>query len=137
MPSPLKITPLTDMIMVAGQVAADDVSGLAEVGVTTVVSHRPDGEEPGQPDSADLRRAFEAAGISFVLAPVSGFPTNEAVQRTADAIATADGKVLLFCRSGLRSTVTWALARRLAGDDADDLREAARAAGYDLSSVPL
>ncbi|MFY7850619.1 MAG: beta-lactamase hydrolase domain-containing protein, partial [Brevundimonas sp.] len=45
--------------------------------------------------------------------------------------------VLMFCRSGTRSAVTWALAMRQAGADADGLRAAGARAGYDLSRMPL
>jgi len=104
--------------------------------VRTVVCHRPDGEEPGQPDAGTLRDQAEALGLTFVHAPVSGMPGEEAVERTAGALG-GRGDILLFCRSGMRSTVAWALARRMEGADADELRARAMAAGYDLSRVPL
>ena len=39
---------------------------------------------------------------------------------------TSGGPVLAFCRSGTRSTFLWALARSLAGVDADTLIDQAR-----------
>ena len=52
--------------------------------------------------------------------------------------ATADGvPTAMFCRSGMRSAATWAMAQRLDGADPYDLRAAAASAGYDLSRLPL
>ena len=44
---------------------------------------------------------------------------------------------MFFCRSGMRSAAAWAMAERRAGAEPDALREAAAAAGYDLSRLPL
>jgi uncharacterized protein (TIGR01244 family) len=44
----------------------------------------------------------------------------------------------MYCRSGTRSAITWALAiRSLGRGEPEDLRAAAAAAGYDLSRLPL
>jgi uncharacterized protein (TIGR01244 family) len=51
------------------------------------------------------------------------------------ALTGAEGDVLLFCRSGTRSTYLWALARARHGADADDLVSQAAEAGYDLSPI--
>ena len=133
----LTLRPLADDVSVFGQVQPGDITALAANGFALLVDHRPDHEEPGQPTAAEMSDACAAAGVDFVHIPVSGLPSPEAVAQTAEAISAAKGKVLLFCRSGMRSTVAWARGRRLAGDDAEDLRAAALAAGYDLSSVPL
>ena len=84
-----------------------------------------------------MSAAAVAAGLEFVHAPVSGMPGADAVKATADALE--DGvPVLMFCRSGTRSTFAWALAMRSLGRaDGDTLRAAAAAAGYDISRLPL
>lgn len=122
---------------VSPQIGVHDLPGLAEQGIRRIVSHRPDGEDAGQPSAAEMSAAALAAGMEFVHVPVSGMPGADAVQATADALE--DGvPTLMFCRSGTRSTVAWALAMRSLGRaDADTLRAAAAEAGYDLSRLPL
>lgn len=127
---------LSDTVLVAPQIALSDIAEAATLGVTTVVSNRPDGEDPGQPAAAEVARATEAAGVAFVHAPVSGFPDEAAVQAVGEVLAKGE-PALLFCRSGTRSAMTWALAMRRAGAHADALREAGARAGYDLSRLPL
>jgi uncharacterized protein (TIGR01244 family) len=48
------IRQLDDRTMVSGQIAPEEVAGLAEHGITVIVNNRPDGEEPGQPLAADI-----------------------------------------------------------------------------------
>jgi uncharacterized protein (TIGR01244 family) len=127
---------LSDTVLVSPQIALSDIAEAAALGVTTVVSNRPDAEDPGQPTAAEVARAAQAAGLAFVHAPVVGFP-NEAAIEAVGAVAAKGEPALLFCRSGTRSAMTWALGMRRAGADADGLRDAAARAGYDISRLPL
>jgi len=127
---------LSDTVRVAPQIALDDVARAAALGVTTIVSNRPDGEDPGQPTAAEVAAAARAVGIDFVHAPVTGFPDDAAVAAVGEVLA-AGKPVLMFCRSGTRSAMTWALAMCQAGTEPEALREAGAQAGYDLSRLPL
>ena len=128
---------LGDTVWAAPQIAIDDLPEIAAMGVRRVVNNRPDGEEFGQPSSEELDVAVREAGMTYLHAPVAGMPGQEAVQAVAEAL-TLDEPVLMFCRSGTRSAVTWALAMRALGRaEPDELREAAAKAGYDLSRLPL
>lgn len=127
---------LSDTVRVAPQIALSDVAEAKALGVTTLVSNRPDGEDPGQPTAAEVAQAARAQGLSFVHAPVVGFPDESAIQAVGEVLAKGE-PVLMFCRSGTRSAVTWALAMRRAGADAEALRQAGARAGYDLSRLPL
>jgi len=131
----MDIRPLDPALHVAPQIALEDVPALKAAGYATLISNRPDGEEPGQPDAAAVRAAAEAAGLAFVHIPVS-MPTLgpgevEALRRALD---TLPGPALAFCRSGTRSTVLWALSQA-GGRPADELIAAAAAVGYDLSGL--
>lgn len=127
---------ITDSVWVAGQIQPQDIADLAQQGVRRIVCNRPDHEEHGQPERADLEAAATAAGVEFVFAPIQGMPGPEAVSLVAEALE--DGShVLLYCRSGMRSTAAWAMARSSAGDDPEQLRALAANAGYDLSRLPL
>jgi uncharacterized protein (TIGR01244 family) len=130
---------LTPRIRVTGQVTPDQVARLGEAGITCLVNHRPDDEEPGQPSAAEIARAAAEAGLTVVHAPVRGLPDAAAVTATRAALDALgpDDKAVFFCRSGMRSAAAWAMAERLAGRDPEALRNAALAAGYDLGRVPL
>jgi uncharacterized protein (TIGR01244 family) len=123
---------LDSTTFVSGQIAPEEIAAL---GVTTIVNNRPDGEEPGQPDSDAIAAAAQAAGIDYRHIPVAGGISQPQVAQMADALAQAKGPVLAFCRSGTRSTYLWALARARLGDDPEELAGKAAAAGYDLSPI--
>jgi uncharacterized protein (TIGR01244 family) len=126
------IRPVDETTMVSGQVYPDRVTDL---GVSLIVNNRPDGEEPGQPSSAEIEAAARAAGIAYRHIPVAGGFTDAQVQEMADALSEAEGPTLAFCKSGLRSIYLWALARARLGDDPDTLLAKGAAAGYDLSPL--
>ena len=123
---------LDSTTFVSGQITPEEIAAL---GVATIVNNRPDGEEPGQPDSDTIEAAAKAAGIDYRHIPVAGGFSQPQVAQMADALAQAQGPVLAFCKSGTRSTYLWALARARLGDDAEALTAKAAAAGYDLSPI--
>lgn len=126
---------LDECMSVAGQVRPEDLPDIARSGVRTVINNRPEGEEPGQPGGAELAATAQALGLAYREIPISrGFP-DEAVEEMANALEASPGPVLAFCKSGTRSTYLWALARARAGDDPEDLRAKAAAAGYDLGPI--
>ena len=127
---------LSDTVRVAPQIALSNMAEAAALGVKTVVSNRPDGEDPGQPTAAQVAAAADEVGLDFVHLPVVGFPDEATVAAVGDILARGE-PVLMFCRSGTRSAMVWALAMRRAGADANGLRDAAARAGYDLSRLPL
>lgn len=126
-------------VFVSGQLQPENAGELAAQGFAWLVNHRPDGEEPGQPSAAAVSDAASLAGIRVVNAPVRGVPDADAVTATARVLAARKPgeKVLMFCRSGMRSSAAWAMARAQEGLPVDDLRAKAAAAGYDLSRLPL
>ena len=124
--------PLGDNVFVSRQIVPGDVAGFAARGVTLIVNNRPDGEEEDQPRSAEIEAAAHAAGLPYLFLPISdGFPAAK-VAALGEALAAAEGDVLLFCRSGMRSTCLWALARARQGADVDLLVTQAARAGHDV-----
>lgn len=127
---------LSPTVWTSAQLSPDVLPALAADGVGRIICNRPDGEEPGQPTAAAMEAAARDAGLAFAWIPVSGLPGPDQVAAVAELLA--DGvPTVMFCRSGMRSACVWAMAERLRGADADDLREAAASAGYDLGRVPL
>ncbi|MFN3537837.1 MAG: beta-lactamase hydrolase domain-containing protein, partial [Brevundimonas sp.] len=60
---------LSPGVRVWGQIHADDVGRAKALGVTLIVNNRPDGEEPGQPDSAQVEAWARAAGLDYASVP--------------------------------------------------------------------
>jgi uncharacterized protein (TIGR01244 family) len=127
---------LDDKVMVAGQIAPDQVAALKRLGVNMIVNNRPDGEDAGQPTAADIEAAARAAGLGYRWVPIRRGPGPAEVEAMQEAMRDcADGKLLAFCRSGARSTFAWALARHEEGVDRDALEQAAAGAGISLAPI--
>lgn len=130
------IRQLDDRTFVSGQIAPDEVAGLAEHGVTMIVNNRPDGEDPGQPLASDIEEAAKAAGIGYRFLPIRRGPGPAEVEELQDAMRDCgDGKLLAFCRSGARSTFAWALARREEGMGREEVERLAEDAGVSLAPI--
>ena len=127
---------LSETMLASPQLAVADVAAAKAAGVTLIVNNRPEGESDDQVPGAEIEAAARAAGIDYLAIPIgySGFSQPQ-VAALADALARAEGAVLGYCRSGTRSTLLWALARASAGEDPETIAQAARQAGYDVSSV--
>ncbi|MDF0599589.1 TIGR01244 family sulfur transferase [Psychromarinibacter sp. C21-152] len=120
---------------VAPQIEPSDFAALASEGFTTVINNRPDDEVPPSHQSAAMRDAAEAAGLTYVENPVvNGAMTMDMVETQGKALAEAEGPVFAWCRSGTRCTIVWALSQ--AGKQPTDaLVKAAADAGYDLAGL--
>jgi uncharacterized protein (TIGR01244 family) len=127
---------LTEDMLVAPQISLEAVTAAAQQGVTLIINNRPEDESTDQTPGPDIAAAAQAAGIDYVAIPVThaGFAEWQ-VTAMADALDTADGKVLAYCRSGTRSTLLWALAQASKGDHPAVLAERAADAGYDLTPI--
>jgi uncharacterized protein (TIGR01244 family) len=128
---------VTDQISVAPQIGLADLAAAAEQGFGLVINNRPDGEEPGQPTSAQMEAAVRAAGMDYAHIPVRGAPTPEQVEAERVLLESHPGqKVLAFCRSGTRSIVTWSLGQAAADNySRDELVSLGADAGYDLGGL--
>lgn len=127
---------VTDAFSVAPQIGPDDVTRAAKQGFVLLINNRPDGEDFAQTDGSVMAAAAEDAGLSYLYIPIRGGPTREQALAQSEAVASAGGPVLAYCRSGTRSINTWALGERLAGRARDELVELGAGAGYDLSGLP-
>jgi uncharacterized protein (TIGR01244 family) len=115
------------------QLTAGDIDEAVSLGIRLIVNNRPDGEEPGQPSSAQIETAARTAGLDYRHIPIAGGFAPEQVERMAQALD--QGPVLAFCRTGTRSAYLWALARASRGAPADETVAAAAAAGYDIEPI--
>jgi uncharacterized protein (TIGR01244 family) len=127
---------LSDTVLASPQIDLSDLAAAKAQGVTMVINNRPDGEAEGQIPGADIEAAARAVGLDYRAIPITHAGFSEAqVAAMAEALDRAGGKVLAYCRSGTRSTLLWALAEALQGEDPDALAKAAAAAGYDVAPV--
>lgn len=126
---------LDDRLQVSGQLTPSDIDEAAAAGIRQIINNRPDGEEAGQPASADLAARASAHGIAYYHIPISGGNFDDASVATfGDAVREAHGETLAFCRSGTRAATLWALSQ--AGTKpAEDILKATADAGYDLSAM--
>ena len=91
-----------------------DIRLAAKQGVRSIMNNRPDGEALGQPLSADLAKTAEELGITFLHLPVDPRSISEQdVEQFAKACDELERPLLIFCRSGARSTKMWQLAESI------------------------
>jgi sulfide:quinone oxidoreductase len=123
---------LTNELAVAGQITPGDMPGLAAQGICGIICNRPDGEAPGQPTYAEIEKAAAANGIKTAYLPVvTTAISDEDAATFGRLLDELPSPVLVYCRSGMRSTALWALSQ--AGKiPVKDIVEAAAMAGYDL-----
>lgn len=127
---------LTHDIYAAPQIGLAEIAEAGALGVTLVINNRPEDESDDQTPGAEIEAAARAAGMDYVAIPVthSGFSEPQ-VKAMAEALESAEGAVLAYCRSGTRSTLLWALAEASQGGDPDSLTNMAAKAGYDVSPI--
>lgn len=124
----MAIRPLTDVLSISPQIAVSDREDLSVRGFRSVINTHPDGEEPGQPDSAGIAPAANEAGLAYRYLPViPGQLQDSQIDGSAEALA---------CRplTGTRSATPWTL-RAASGDPVDEALARTRQAGYDLAAM--
>jgi uncharacterized protein (TIGR01244 family) len=128
---------IDDRVAISGQLQPEDMKEIAASGYVAVVNNRPDGEAAfGQPRTADLKKAAEAAGLVFLDLPFSGPRASpDQVRAFADLLAERPGRVVAYCKSGMRSSLLWGAAAIAGGRSLDDVLAAARRAGQNLDPV--
>ncbi len=128
----MELRRLNGELAVTGQISPDDVPVLAAEGFRAIICNRPDGEAPGQPRFAEIEKAAAAIGIEIVYQPVVPTSIDDDDAETFGKLLDELPKpLLIFCRSGMRSTALWALSQ--AGKQpVEDIVEQAATAGFDL-----
>lgn len=127
-----KITP---RVYVSEQITTTDIGVASAQGIKTIINNRPDNEAQGQPKSADLAAAAAELGMRYIDLPVvAGTVTDEHIEQFGCVNSDVKAPVLMFCRTGTRSIMLWALneAKTL---DVDAVLATASEAGYDLSAM--
>jgi uncharacterized protein (TIGR01244 family) len=127
---------LDEKTLINGQIGPEDVPALKQMGVTLIINNRPDGEDVGQPAGDEIEAAAKAAGIDYRHVPIARGMGPSDVEAMREALhATGEGKMFAFCRSGNRSALAWAVAKREVGVSREELNRCANEAGFDLGPV--
>ena len=111
----LPLQALTRDVSVAPQLTPEAMTEAAALGFRAVINNRPDFEHgPDQPTSAAIEAAAVAAGMEYRHLPVAGgYQSPEEIAALADLLAALPRPLLVFCRSGARSSRLYAQAQQL------------------------
>jgi uncharacterized protein (TIGR01244 family) len=105
----MQVRQISDTYAVSPQISIADVERLKEAGFKSIICNRPDNEDPGQVNHAEIQAAAKAAGMNFRWLPVvSGQMTAGNVADQAAALDALPGPILAYCRSGTRSANLYA-----------------------------
>ena len=102
----LPVRAVAEDVCVAPQLSTGDMAEAARAGFRSVVNNRPDFEGgPHQPSSAQIEAAARAAGLDYRFLPVaSGYQSAQEIAAMAVLLRELPRPLLMFCRSGARST---------------------------------
>lgn len=112
MSTPLPLRAVAPDVCVAPQLSAVAMAEAARAGFRSVVNNRPDFEHgPDQPTSAEIEAAAHAAGLAYRHLPVDGgYQSPEQIAAFARLLQELPRPLLMFCRSGARSSRLYAAA---------------------------
>ena len=124
----LDITQHSPLLSTAPQVCADDMTYVAQLGFKSVMNNRPDFEGGvDQPTAQAVEAAARAHGLHFYHLPFSGAELSPTLARQfAQMLGDAPKPILLYCRTGTRSTMIFRMALELGFLNPDDLSFVAR-----------
>lgn len=128
----MKLAILTPNVSALAQPTVDEIGQLADRGYRSIISNRPEGEAPDQPHWNELKAAAAARGMEAVHIPVVAGQIDAGDVRTfRDALERLPKPIAAFCRTGMRSTLLWALANE-ASLTVDERIGIAAKEGHDL-----
>ena len=128
----MKLAVLTPNVTALAQPSADDIAELAERGYRSIIGNRPDGESDDQPSWSELELAASKQGLEAKHIPVvMGQITDEQIAEFRNALEALPKPIAVFCRTGTRAALLWALANQ-ANLTVDERIAIAAKEGYDL-----
>ena len=119
----LEITRHHVFLSTAPQASPEDMVLVAKQGFASVKNNRPDFEhDADQPTAQSVADAAHAAGMDFYDLPFSASRvTPELLVQFAQVVGQAKKPILLYCRSGARSTAIYRMAVEAGYLDSEDL----------------
>jgi uncharacterized protein (TIGR01244 family) len=106
MSNSVSLQPIAEDVYTAPQLSPEAMASAAEAGFKAVLNNRPDFEGGSdQPTSEAIGAAAQAAGLQYAYLPVQGgYQSPEEIAQCAALLKTLPRPLLMFCRSGARST---------------------------------
>lgn len=129
---------LFEQLYVSGQLHESDFETLAKDGISVIINNRPDNEQAGQLSAELGAQLAKENGMQYHYLPLAnGQPLPPTlVDDFRKVMQSKDGKILAHCRSGMRSSLLWALGQIPHGTvTVEQAIEAAKAAGIPLDSA--
>ena len=119
----LEITRHHVFLSTAPQASPEDMVLVAKQGFASVMNNRPDFEhDADQPTAQSVADAAHAVGMEFYDLPFSASRvTPELLVQFAQVVGQAKKPILLYCRSGARSTAIYRMAVEAGYLNAEDL----------------
>lgn len=131
----MNLKPLTPHLSVMPQITPADIAELVRSGYRSIISNRPDGESPDQPDWSAIKATATRYGMEARHIPVDAREISRAqVEQFRRALRQLPKPIAAFCRTGTRAVLLWALANE-GNLDVDERVRIAAAAGYDLEPL--
>lgn len=98
----------------AGQIVPEQLAEIKQQGFVSIINNRPDGEAAGQPTSEQIETAARELGLSYVHQPIVGGQMTEFdVESFARHYHELSKPILMFCRSGNRSSTLYNAAQQM------------------------
>ena len=134
----LNIKKLDSKLFVSGQISEYMMEEIADLGVKLIISNRPEGESIDQPNDKDLEIKAKLLSIKFKSIPFSANTlTRDKINSLSKILDDIKNPVLIYCKSGARSAVIWALSSILnSEEDINIIANKVADAGYDPTSLP-
>jgi len=130
---------LSQQVAASGQIDRNEIMDARQRGFVAIVNNRPDGEGgPTQPDAANNRGLAGQHGMGYHHLPLATVHdlSPKLIDQVAEALDSADGPVLMHCKTGGRSALLWALVQvRQKGRGIDEVLNDVQQAGFDLAQT--
>jgi len=103
----MKLEHINNLLSVSDQIELPDLETLSGEGVELIICNRPDNEEDGQTNFAEIKEAANKVGIQAEYIPFSpGQMTESDITKFASKVDT-DKRIHGYCRTGNRSKTIW------------------------------
>lgn len=110
----MRVLELGPQAYASGQLFEHDLRLAAKQGVRSIMNNRSDAESMGQPSSSDLAKVAEELGMVFLHFPIDPKSiTRQDVEAFARICEELERPLIIFSRTGARSTRIWEMAESM------------------------
>jgi uncharacterized protein (TIGR01244 family) len=113
----MKIVQLTTQVSVSDQIVVEDVQALLDDGIELLVCNRPDGEDVGQTEYADIEAEANRLGLEIKFQPFSSYQIKKENRDDLIELIRTRKRLHLYCRSGSRCERLWREANAAVGGE--------------------